>query len=84
MDIFLAIIFLLSINFPTSFSALALFLSKKFSDCDFKLDVETVYQVVQRKKISAFIIPLKNRGTLDGLQTLLANMVPRLKMESRV
>ena len=36
------------------------YFSMKFSDCDFKLDVDTVYQVVQRKKIPAFIIPLKN------------------------
>ena len=55
------------------------YFSMKFSDCDFKLDVDTVYQVVQRKKIPAFIIPLKNRGTLDNLQTIFSEYGSKIK-----
>jgi len=35
------------------------YFSMKVSDCDFKLDVDTVYQVVQRKKNTCFYHPYK-------------------------
>ncbi len=46
------------------------YFSMKVSDCDFKLEVETVYQAIQRKKIPSFVVPFKNVGTLGELQDI--------------
>ncbi len=46
------------------------YFSMKASECDFNLDVEAVYQVVQRKKIPTFLIAVKEINNLEGLKSI--------------
>jgi len=44
------------------------YFSMKASECDFNLDVETIYQVVLRKKIPSYLVSVLHTQSLDRLK----------------
>jgi hypothetical protein len=55
------------------------YFSMKASEYDFNLDVEAVYQVVQRKKISTFLIAIKDVYNLEGLKSIFREYGTKIK-----
>jgi hypothetical protein len=55
------------------------YFSMKAFESDFNLDVEAVYQVVQRKKIPTFLIAVKEVNNLEGLKSIFNQYGSKIK-----
>jgi hypothetical protein len=55
------------------------YFSMKASECDFNLDVETVYQVVHRKKIPSFLVSILHTQNLDQLKMIFKQYGNKIK-----
>ncbi len=56
------------------------YFSMKASECDFNLNVETVYQVVQRKKIPSFLVPILHTQQLTALKMIFSEYGNKIKI----
>lgn len=56
------------------------YFSMKASECDFNLNVETVYQVVQRKKIPSFLVSILHTQQLTALKMIFNEYGNKIKI----